>query len=75
MIVQPVVEPMDSFTALILFIHLLHCVDTGLRLGAAPGLVPEGDVELHGPDRRLMRDHLIYNGHDVRFRYQNFSRN
>ena len=59
----------------VIIIHLLHCVDTGLRLGAAPGLVPEGDVELHGPDRRLLRDHLIYNGHDVRFRYQNFSRN
>ena len=52
-----------------IFVHLIQCADTGLRLGAAPGLVSEGDVELYGSDRGLLRHHLIYNGHDVRFRY------
>ncbi len=51
-------------------VTILICSDYPVRAGAAPRVLPQGDVELHGPHSRLLRHHLLHNGYDVRLCFQ-----
>ena len=42
------------------------CPDPGLRPGPPPRVLPEGDVELYGPDRGLLCNYFLHHGYDVR---------
>jgi hypothetical protein len=46
--------------------------DHPVRAGAAPRVLPQGDVELHGPHSRLLCHHLLHHGYDVRLCWAKF---
>ena len=42
-----------------------YFLDNSVWSGAAPRVLPQGDVELHGPHCCVLCHHLLHHGHDV----------